>query len=76
MPDNDKVAVYDSATGEKRFVPAHWVGHPTLGKGFRKTAPTTAKQPATKKAASKPRVRKTAAAAQTPAAGDNPKEKS
>lgn len=31
------VPAYDTRTGEKRYVPAHWIGHPTLGRNLSKT---------------------------------------
>lgn len=31
------IAVYSSATGEKQYVPEHWMDHPVLSKGLRKT---------------------------------------
>lgn len=32
-----KVAAYRKDTGEKVYVPEHWIGHPRLGKPFNKT---------------------------------------
>lgn len=40
MPDPQLVDVYDSQTGEKRQVPAHWPNHKVLGQGIRKTPPS------------------------------------
>lgn len=54
MPDPTFVTVYDSETGEKRQVPAHWPDHKVLGKGLRKTPPP----------------QKATASTQTPAAGE------
>ena len=31
------IEVYSSTTGEKQIVPEHWMGHPVLSKGLRKT---------------------------------------
>jgi hypothetical protein len=56
------VTVYRKDNGEKVQVPDHWVGHPRLGKPFRKTPP----QPAT--------VNKTTTTETTPATGDNQKK--
>jgi hypothetical protein len=61
MPDPAKVTAYSTATGEKHEVPEHWLGHPVLGKGLRKTP--------TQKASENPTPK-------TPAAGDKSKEKS
>lgn len=33
------VTAYSTATGRKQRVPAHWIGHPVLGKGL-KVAPS------------------------------------
>lgn len=35
-----KVPVYRKDTGERVYVPEHWVGHKVLGRQFRKTAPS------------------------------------
>lgn len=32
-----KVNVYRKSDGKKVLVPEHWIGHPVLGKPFRKT---------------------------------------
>ena len=32
---SDYVEVTVEATGEKQSIPAHWVGHPVLSKGFK-----------------------------------------
>lgn len=31
------VPAYDTRTGQKRYVPEHWIGHPRLGKHLSKT---------------------------------------
>lgn len=33
------VPVYRKDTGEQVYIPEHWIGHPTLGRPFRKTPP-------------------------------------
>lgn len=58
------VTAYSKVTGEKHRVPAHWLDHPRLGKGLRKTPLPKA---ADSKQAAKPD--------QTPPAGDNKKGK-
>lgn len=37
-----QIAVYSSTTGEKQYVPEHWMSHPVLSKGLRKTPKQTA----------------------------------
>ena len=34
------VPAYRKDTGEKVYIPEHWVGHPKLGKPFRKSPKT------------------------------------
>lgn len=46
----DKVAVFRKDTGQRVWIPEHWVGHPTLGKPFRKTPPSGGGSGATHKA--------------------------
>ena len=36
-PQMAQVAVYSSTTGEKHYVPEHWLAHPVLSRGIRKT---------------------------------------
>lgn len=57
---------YNSTTGEKVRIPAAWLDHPKLSKGFRKTPLQKAAD--TKQAA-------TSQPAPAPATGDNTKEK-
>ena len=33
------VVAYEKKSGEKRMVPERWLGHPVLGRDFRKTPP-------------------------------------
>ena len=42
MTNTGFIEVYVSATGEKVRVPEHWVNHPVLWRGFRKTPRTVA----------------------------------
>lgn len=77
------VWAYSRRTGRKKRVPAHHIGHPTLGKAWRLT-PLQRVRDAEKKAARKARTTDTAAEEQpkkttarkaspskTPATGDN-----
>ena len=57
------VAAFDKSTGRKHSVPEHWLDHPVLGKGLRKTPLTQKAEREAEKAATK-----------TPAAGDDKKE--
>jgi hypothetical protein len=40
------VNAYSTTTGDKHRIPAHWVDHPVLGKGFRKTPKQNARDAA------------------------------
>ena len=37
MTDPQKIAAYRVDTGEKQYIPEHWLTHPKLGRRFRKT---------------------------------------
>lgn len=60
------IQVYRSQTGERVTIPEHWLDHPELGKGFRKTKPPAAQVEAN--TTSQP---KQSAGSKTPAAGDD-----
>jgi len=37
VTDPQKIAAYRVDTGEKQYIPEHWLTHPKLGRRFRKT---------------------------------------
>ena len=58
------VPAYEKKSGDKRLIPEHWLGHPTLGKDFVKTPPAKGGGKAADAASTK-----------TPVVGDTKKEK-
>jgi len=68
------IDVYDTRTGRRHVIPDHWIGHPTLGRGYSidppSVAPATEPEPAPEAAPKAAR----AASSKAPVTGDTEKE--